>query len=216
MAARVGGGVFVAGTGGYPGQDRVLVWRVDGPGQARAIPVAQAANVSHDEPALAAAPDGRVWAAWIESAGGRNRIVARRSNRAGTVFGARVIALPSGGLSNGSVNLSAQADRLDLLALATTSANVNTLQHTQLLPALSLTAARSTFQGGKRQAIVFRVLDAGEPVAGVRVALAGKAAVTNAAGRATVVFTPRRGARSLQAVASKSGYNAGVITLRRR
>ena len=49
---------------------------------------------------------------------GRFCIVARRSNRAGTAFGAPVTApRPPGGIVNGTVNLSAQGDRVDVLAV---------------------------------------------------------------------------------------------------
>jgi hypothetical protein len=179
--------------------------------------VASARNVSHDEPALAAAPDGRVWVAWIEGVGGRNRIVARRSNLAGTAFGAVVTApTPSGGLANGSVNLSAQVGRVDVLGLIATTGNASTLQHTQLLPGLTLVAGRAGFVRGKRQSISLRVHDAGDPVVGARVSIGGKSATTNAAGRASVQISPRPGARVLRATAAKAGYIKANLTLRAR
>jgi hypothetical protein len=210
LVARAGGGVYAAGAAGYPGQDRVLVWRIDGPGQVRTLPVAAARNVSHDEPALAAAPDGRVWVAWIEGSAGRNRIVARRSNRAGTVFGAPVATVPAGGLGNGSVNLAAQAGRLDLLGLVASPAGVNTLQHTQLLPGLTLRRVGAVRRRGGGFDVTFAVLDAGEPVAGARVSAGGRAATTRASGRATLAF---RGGR-VRAGASKAGYVGASASFR--
>jgi hypothetical protein len=209
LTSRPGGGVFVAGTRGYPALNEVLVWRLDGSGRVLStIVVAAGKNAQHGEPAITAAPDGRIWVAWLQTGASGKRIVARRSNRAGTSFGAPVTTTPPGGISTGTVNLSAQTDRLDVLAIV---AGVSTkrLTHTQLLPGLTL-ARGAAVRKGKRYAVTFNVLDAGDPVAGARVSSGGRSATTGATGRATLVL-PRGAAR---VTAAKSGYVGAVLRFR--
>ena len=213
IAARAGGGVFVAGMSGYPSLDRVLLWRLDPSGSvAGTLVAASEPNVSHAEPAIAAAPDGRIWVAWLRPnpSGGRT-IVARRSNRTGTVLGAAVTRNAPSGNTIGTVNISAQADRLDVLGIMSTVTNQKSVQHTQMLPGLTLLRsgpARS--RPGRRYAVTFSVLDAGDPVAGARVSGGGRAATTAANGRATL--TLRRGA--VRVSASKSRYVEAALTMR--
>jgi hypothetical protein len=203
IVARAGGGFFVAGTSGYPALNRVLVWRLDASGAVSgSIVVATSTTSGFSEPAVAAAPDGRVWAAWLESAGGGRRIVARRSNLAGTVFGAPVRAMPPGGLVTGTVNLDAQRDRVDVLAIAQSTSGEKSVQHTQLLPGLTIVRTSLVRRRGSAS-VTFRVLDAGDPVAGARVRAAGRSGVTNARGSVTLVV--RRGGT---ATATRAGYVA--------
>jgi len=206
IVARHGGGVFVAGTSGYPSLSRVLVWRLDSSGNvASTSVVANAKNVSYSEPGLAAAPDGRIWVAWLEPAGAGKRIVARRSNPSGTVFGAPVRrAAPDGG-GVGNFNLSAQNDRVDVVAILSGTGGTS-LQHTQLLPGLTLVRTKLVRRGRGTAAVTFRVLDAGDPVAGARVRAGGRSGATAANGTATLVL--RRGGA---ATASKAGYVAASI-----
>jgi hypothetical protein len=213
IAARAGGGVFVAGMSGYPTLDRVLLWRLDASGAVAATLVATSEpNVSHAEPAIAAAPDGRIWVAWLRPnpSGGRT-IVARRSNRTGTVLGAAVTRTAPSGNAVGTVNLSAQTGRLDLLAIMSTVSNEKSLRHTQLLPGLTLVRSGSARRRTPRTyAVTFSVLDAGDPVAGARVNAAGRTATTAASGRATL--TLRRG--RVRVTASRSGYVGASLSVR--
>lgn len=202
IAARTGGGVYVVGTSGYPALNRVLIWRLDGNGSVvSTIVAASGANVSYSEPAVAAAPDGRIWAAWLEPAGAGKRIVARRSNRAGTVFGAPVRAVAPGGISVGTVNLSAQTDRVDVLGIVQSLSGAGSVQHAQLLPGLTIVRGSLVRRGRGVAAVTFRVLDAGEPVVGARVTAAGRSGITRANG--TVTLEVRRGGT---VTATKVGY----------
>jgi hypothetical protein len=201
IAARVGGGVFVAGTSGYPSLNRVLLWRLDSSGSVVSTLVAVSAkSASYSEPAIAAASDGRVWVAWLEPAGAGKRVVARRSNRAGTVLGAPVRAASPGSLGVGTVNLSAQSERVDVLGIIQRTSGPS-VQHTQLLPGLTLVRSSIARRRGGGAVVTFRVLDAGDPVAGARVRAAGKSGATDATG--TVRLVVRRGA---VATATKAGY----------
>jgi hypothetical protein len=200
IAARAGGGVFAAGTSGYPSLGRVLVWQLNSSGSVAATSVvASSKTVSYSEPAIAAAPDGRIWVAWLEPAGAGKRIVARRSNRAGTVFGAPVRRSAPAGTGVGTVNLSAQSDRVDVVAINRGTSSTS-LQHTQLLPGLTLVRTRLVRRSGGA-AVTFKVLDAGDPVAGARVRAGGRTAVTGAGGTATLLLR-----RSGVATAAKAGY----------
>ncbi len=202
IVARAGGGVYVAGTSGYPSLNRVNVWRLNSSGAVAATygVAATATAVSYSEPALAAAPDGRIWVAWLEPAGAGKRIVAKRSNRAGTVFGAPVRRAAPAGFSVGTMNLSAQNDRVDVLGIVAGTSG-SSLRHTQLLPGLSLARTKLVRRGRGTAAVTFRVLDAADPVAGARIRAAGRTAVTGANGTATLVV--RHGG---VATASKAGY----------
>ena len=200
IVARVGGGFHVA----YAIGNDVRWWRVGAPGAGR-IARAQAPAAT-----VAAAPDGRVWVAWSTGPFGRKRVFARRSNRAATVFGA---AVPAGAVRNAttvySLDAAATAGALDILALfgvGTTSGGSTSVA--RVLPGLSLAASRSSLGRRPRQ-VVFRVLDAGDPVAGATVRVSGRSARTNQAGRVT--FTLRGRAR---AVATASGYTRAVKRLR--
>jgi hypothetical protein len=151
--------------------------------RSRATSRSPPASAEVSTPALAAAPDGRIWVAWVERDGRTTKIVARRSNRTGTAFGAPVTATPPGGISTAAVNLAAQADRTDLIALVQSPGNALSITHTQLWPGLTL--VRGGITRRRRNAVVtLRALDAGEPVAGVRVRLGGTSATTAANGTA--------------------------------
>lgn len=206
LVARAGGGFYVAGMGGYPTLDRVFLWRLDGSGSPVSTIVAAAVkNVPHTEPAIAAAPDGRIWVAWLQpTATGGRAIVARRSNRAGTVLGAPVTASPApGGIGAGTVNLSAQPDRVDVVAiLGSAATGAKSLRHTQLYPGLTLVRRAAVRRSDGSFAVTFAALDAGEPVAGARVRAGTASGLTSGSGAVTLVV--QKGA--VRARVSKARY----------
>jgi hypothetical protein len=214
MAARAGGGVYVAGSAGFPVLDGVNVWRLDPSGSAgRPVRVARARGVQHSGPALAAAPDGRVWVGWVEGRGGTARLVARRSDTSGRVWGAAVGTRVVRAASLGAVNLSAQSGRLDALGLFQARSGSGSMRHTQLLPGLTLARRGRARRSGEDARITFRVSDAGDPVAGVRVRVGRESGLTAANGRVTleVRAAPRR---RLRAAATRSGFTAGRTAFR--
>jgi hypothetical protein len=206
MVARAGGGVFIAGSTGYPGLRRVNVWRIDPSGQfpAGSFVVGEGA-FPHYTPALAAAPDGRIWVAWLEPTSVGGTIAARRSNRLGTVWGEPVRVRAPGNWILGALNIAAQRDRLDVLGLMHTPQPPKSIQHTQLLPGLTLRHVRTERRPNGSVALIFRVSDAGDPVPGARVTVGSVSDLTGGNGLATVVLAaPRPGA--LRATGSKAGY----------
>jgi hypothetical protein len=216
MAARVGGGVYAAGTSGYPRLSRVLVWRLDDGGVTRTLVAARTtrpAQLGYSNPALAAAPDGRIWVAWLDKSPQGTRIVARRSNRAGTLLGAAISSVPPGGILTGALNLSAQADRVDVLLLQQTKGGAMRLAHTQLRPGLTLVRGRVTRKGKGGAVATLRALDAGDPVAGVRVRLGKRTGTTTARG-STQILVPLTGRKQhLTANATRSGYVGAKVTV---
>jgi hypothetical protein len=193
-----GGSFYTAFTTGYPTLTGVRVARVGG-GSLTAV---HRSGVSHIEPQLAADGNGRVWVGWIEKRSRGNRLVVRRSNPSVTVLGASVrIAAPKH-FDLGSFEASATTDHLDVIGHAT-RAGANSLQHTIALPGLTLIRERVRKLSNGRRAITFRVLDAGDPVAGAQVKAQGKTATTTASGRAKLVVTGSPSAR-----AKKAGYTS--------
>jgi hypothetical protein len=215
MVARAGGGVFIAGSTGYPTLSRVNVWRIDPSGQvpAGSFVVGADAAFGHTTPALAAAPDGRVWVAWREASSLGGTIAARRSNRLGTVWGEPVRVRAPGNWLLGALNVSAQGGRLDVVGLLDSVGAGKSIQHTQLLPGLTLAHVRTARRQDGSVALTFRVSDAGDPVAGARVAVSGGSDVTAGNGLATVVLAaPRPG--TVRATASRAGYVGDAVGVR--
>jgi hypothetical protein len=205
-------GVYVADAGGYPTTRRVLVWRYG----ARSPWVLGTRVDGVDDVALAATADGRLWAAWS----GGNRIYARRSNPQASTWGA-VVSVPARRGTDTIFKLAAnaQAGPLDLLAaFAPSSTGDVQTWHTQLRPGLTLSAAPARLPVGTRSArdVVLKVTDAGQPVAGARVTLAGERATTGARGTATLAVGPFGRSRTLTASATKDGWTTARATVRVR
>jgi hypothetical protein len=201
LAARGGGGFFVAAVTGYPTETDLIVWRIGSP---RSVLVARSRDGLAEEVALAADPSGRIWIGWSDAPpGGRPVVYVRRSNRAATVWGATVaVTAPASYVDFTNLDLAAQAARLDVVARFGSGSNVNVF-HTQVLPGLTLAA-----RGGK--VVGFRVLDAGEPVTGATIRVGGRTLRTNAAGAASVNLPAGR----FRAVASKAGYVSATARVR--
>jgi hypothetical protein len=123
----------------------------------------------------------------------------------GTVFGATVRRSgPRNVVEAQVIDLSAQADKLDVLGTYSSVAGSN-LFHTQALPGLSLSAT-----GGRT--VRFRVTDAGEPVAGATVSVRGRRLKTDGSGRASVDLPAGR----FTATASKANYVSATARVRSR
>ena len=212
IVARSGGGVYVAYPTGFPATNRIRLWRV---GSSTAVPIARigqgAANAT-----VAAAADGRIWVAWTTSSNGKPRLLARRSNRAVTKFGATVSAgRPRGAAAAYHADASAAGATLDVLAafsIGTTAATAT--YHRRLSPGLTLRATPSTIRRGAKRTVTFTVLDAGDPVQGSTVRAAGSSARTRADGTARLDVVGR--GRALRARATAAGYSPGRVKLKVR
>jgi hypothetical protein len=195
MVARVGGGFYMLSTDGN--RRAVHVWRTGAPSAATLA----GGSSFKQQLALAAAPGGRLWAGWMQN--GSLRL--RRSNPAGTVFGATVTVPAPPGDATYQLDLSGQADRVDAIVRTAASGAGVALYHAQSYPGLTLTA-----HSGRRAR--FEVTDAGDPVAGATVRVAGREATTNARGVAVIAVSAHRHT----ATASKKAYVSATASVRGR
>ena len=203
MAARAGGGVYVAYKVGYPSPRTIRILRVDS-GATLDIPVrGNVRSVS-----MGADPAGRIWVVWNQD----NRMRAVHTNTAGTVLGAiGSWGAPGGTDTMWKTAVSGSAPGADVVVTATTQSAIN-VWHTQISRTLSVKAAPATARRGA--SVTFTVTDAGDPVAGATVKFAGRTATTNGAGKATLRAPGSRG--SAAATAKKGGYNPGTTSVRVR
>ena len=196
LVARVGGGFVIAAPDAT--RRKVLVWPV---GSASAATIARGSSFKQ-QVAMSATPDGRLWAGWEDSDTGK--AVFRRSNTSATTWGAAVaVTLPPGRIFQ--LNLDGQRDRVDAVIRTESDAGTVGLATDQIRPGLTLVAT-----GGRTQS--FRVLDAGDPIAGATVKVAGRSLTTNGKGLATADLRPGR----YTATASKAGYVGAKAGVRAR
>jgi hypothetical protein len=207
IAARAGGGVYVAYPGGYPTTTQVRLWRIADSKSA------VLATSSHDHIAsLAAAPDGRLWVFWVERSA-KPQVFARRSNKSATKFGPAVkVSPPKGQQSAFKIDGDAQAGRLDLVVLFGNSAGQQAQWHTQILAGLTLSASPQRIKQGKTTAVEFTVKDP-DPVEGAKVSAGGRSATTDKKGHATITLHPARG-ESIKATVTKPGYSKGSAKIK--
>ena len=204
MAARVGGGVYVAYPGNYPTTTQVRLWRIADSKSA----VVGVSNANHIA-SVAADPDGRLWVLWAEQTD-PPQVFARRSNKTATDFGPAVkIKAPPGQQSIYKITGNAQSGPLDIVGLFG-SISSQAQFHTQVLPGLSLTASPSHISRKKLTTVTFTVRDP-DPVKGAKVSAGSVSATTNAKGKATLSVGA---ARKVTATAKKAGYTLAKVTLK--
>jgi hypothetical protein len=193
ISARLGApGVYLAYTSGYPKVRWIYVLQV---GARKLILKLKAPGAGHV--ALAAAPQGRLWLVWSRG----RAIFAARTNRDGSRLGAvREIPIRRGSKDIGQLEGNGSGGALDLVALLARG-GAGSLWHQQVLPGLSL-AIKATASADSPTRYVFRVTDAGEPVANATVKV-GKQSLTTGLGGTVVLSTSDH---PPTATASKLGY----------
>jgi hypothetical protein len=206
LAARAGGGVYIAYPGGYPASTKVQLWKVGAP-KSRTIAKGPGDHLA----TVTAAADGRLWVLW---SGEDDRIHAARTNKAATRLGATVtVAPPHGTLSIYRLDASAApGGGVDVLPL--TDAGTDATWQRRLLPGLTLSAKPKHPAAGTTTTVKVRVRDAGAPVAGAKVTVAGHAAETDKAGRAALTVAVGAHAKHLPVTAGKAGYTGARLRLR--
>jgi hypothetical protein len=150
-------------------------------------------------------PKASVWVGWL---GDNGKIIVRRSNGQASVFGAPVVLKGPRDGSPYGLDLSAQADRIDLVARVQHDSGTVGLEYTQTFPGLTLVAA-----AGKHPS--FRVLDAGDPVKDATVTVAGQSGTTGADGRVTLTVD-KPGRYIARATAPKYVGAQARVTVQRR
>ena len=213
--------MYTVARGGYPNPTNALVWRVGTP-----KPVNLTKKSSERPEAIRAmtvtgAPDGRMWVVWDTGITDSLRIHARRSNKAGTRWGAETLVRPpKDSVDTYTLDASvAPSGGLDVLGRFSFVNAENIRQDsapylTRLLPTLTLTASPAKIRAGRKTTVRLRVTDAFDPVKGATVKVGSERAVTDGGGRASLRLEPSRNTRSLRAVASAPGYADGIIGIR--
>jgi hypothetical protein len=199
IVARAGGGFYVGYAIGYPTANRVRVWSV-GAGSATQL----ARTDANSQVTLAADGKGRLWAVWSDGTFGDTHVLAARSNPEATRFGAAVDAgAVRGAHSTHSVDASATANALDILALFGTGNSSGGATYVKRVhPGLTLRARK---RSGR---VTFTVTDAGDPVRGAKVRLAGRSGRTDRRGRVVLALARAK------ATATAPGYAPAKLRLR--
>ena len=200
MAARSGGGVYVAYAVGYPTATSIRVLKV-GTSSTLDVPgSAGARNIS-----MGSGPDGRLWVSWVSG----NRLKVVHTNASATRFGAvGNWGAPRGTATMWKSAIEGFAGGADVVVTATTSSEIN-VWHSQALRTLGVSANRKAVRRGSP--VTLTVTDAGDPVAGAHVRLGARSGTTNAAGKVTL-RAPGSSGRA-KVTAKKAAYNAGVTTV---
>lgn len=195
ITGRIGApGVYVAVCQGYPVCTKALLWRAGG----KALTAGKSPDV--EDIHAAAGPDGRVWVAWHD--GETRQIFAVRTNKAATRVGPRVeVKTPPGTSQVWKLTGEGSLGQLDLFVSASTKGSLATW-HTQVLPPLSIAV-----KNGKPAATIV-VTDAGDPVQGAKVSVAGKTLTTPASGAVKVALPSVK----VTVKATKAGYAPATVS----
>jgi hypothetical protein len=208
LAARRGGGFYVAYPTGYPTSNGIRLWRI---GAGNASLLGRVAGSGSPAVAIAAADDGRLWVLWTKGFGDPD-VLARRSNQGATKFGATVNAgHPKDAMQAYKLDASAVGGALDILGnfnISTTTTAVTSYR--RILPGLTLQARPGSVRSGERTDVRFTVLDAGAGVRGAKVTAAGESGTTDRQGRVTLSLKSRT---PVTARAARSGYTAATKRL---
>src|SRR3954451_6146733 len=203
VAARAGGGVYVAYPGDYPTTKKVFLWRI-----ADSKSAVLATSDNDHLAGIAADPDGRLWVIFVQRGSGQ-AVFARRSNKSATKFGPAVkVSPPKGEQSIFDIEGDAQPAVLDVVALMGDVAGKQAQFHTQIEPGLDLSASPAKIKGSKPTAVKFTVTDP-DRVKGAKVSAGGKLATTNSGGHAAIDLGPTS-KHSITATATKSGYTSAT------
>ena len=206
LTGRIGaGGVYLAYGTGFPAFGTVQLLRIG----RQPVAVARSSRIEHV--GIAAGPGGRLWLFWSTG----DSYVVTRSNRAATRFESVTrVALPEAGAATYGLYGEGSVGTLDLVAHAGSGSSIPDW-HTQVLPRLSLTVlfSRTEKKGGQLvRRLSLRVTDAGDPVPGATVKVAGRTLRTAADGRVSGLF-PSTG-KQAGAKARKAGYAAATTRVR--
>jgi hypothetical protein len=182
IVARPGGGIWVAGSSGYPTANKPFVWKV---GTAKQIPIAITKG-GDAITVLSADAAGHLWAVWTERVSGAPKVFARRSSAKNPAkFGPFVeLGGPPKVDSVYSLAANAQAGRLDVVGLFGNTAGIGHW-HSQVLAGLAIGASPTKVNGKNGSAVKFTITDP-DPVKGAKVSGGGDSGTTDTNGHATL------------------------------
>ena len=200
MAARAGGGVYLAYVKGYPNTKAVALWRI---GDAKPKLVKHSKDADHV--ALSAGPGGRLWLAFGD---GHENVGAVHTNASATSFGAlQTIKAPKGSTVYG-VGVEGTSGRADIVFN-----NGTAILHTQALYGLNVKANPGAIKAGKQGKVTFTVTDAGDAVKGAKVKAKGKSCKTDKHGKCSITF-PALPPKPFDVRATKSSYADGSVEIK--
>ncbi len=211
------GEIYVAYTGGYPSQNRILVWQVDSAAASTVKKIDPSSGSDLYAPAIAS--DGsRIWVLWARNdSSGTPRIYARRSNLDVSAFGRTVsVKAPNTGECPSLYTLtpSARTTLVDVVGSFSVGCGADIeLWHTQIQPGLTLKADPTKLDG--EQKVKFTVTDAGDPISGATVKVGDKTVTTGVDGTATMKLGPIKQGKKLVAVTTFEGYISDSVILKR-
>ena len=199
VARAKSGGFYVGYALGYPTANRVRVWRV-GAGSATLL----ARTDANSQVTLAADGKGRVWAVWSDGTFGEPHVLAARSNPE-----ANPVRRAGRRRRRARRALDLLGRRQRHLERARHPRAVRHRQHVRRRDVREADPPRAEARGAQAlRRVTFTVTDAGDPVRGATVRLAGRSGRTNAKGRVTLPFKRAR------AKASAPGYAPAKLRVR--
>lgn len=205
-----GGGIYVAYCRDKANCPTFLLWKV-GAKKAITIPQTKLAGGL----AMSAGPDGRLWLAWYNET--QNRVVTVRTNKADNRFGP-VRSFPIPCIQDGNTHLaltSGNDGRLDVgLECLSTKQVKPTVYVTQSEAGLSISANHGQITNTHANKVTFTVTDAGDPVSGAKVKVAGKTLTTGKNGKVTVTFAKGAKPGTYPVVATAPSYFNGTATIK--
>jgi hypothetical protein len=200
MAARAGGGVYLAYPVGYPSAKSVALWKVGDPKPKLVKHTKDAEHV-----ALSAGAGGRLWLAFDGTGGSLHAVQTNAS--ATKLSDVQTIKTPKGSTVYG-VGIEGSTGRGDLVFN-----DGSAILHQQLLYGLSVDARPGSLKAGRKGQVTFTVTDAGDAVKGAKVKAKGLSCKTDKKGRCTITF-PALPARSFDVRATRKEYADGSVTVK--
>lgn len=202
LVARKDGANYLAYCRGASTCEQIKVWRV---GSSTAVSVPASAGAR--DVALATDQLGHLWVSWIDTS---YRVKAVRTSTTGLTFGpVRDVGTANVTPGYGVFGLTTLATNSHLDVLADNSERI---EHTQVLPGLTLAASPTSWPHTGSKTVVFTVRDAGAIVANAHVTAGTKGCYTNTYGKCSISF-PAMTAKYFYAYASHGGYYRGAVKL---
>jgi hypothetical protein len=205
-----GGGIYVAYCTDKANCPTYLLWKA-GAKKAITVPGTKVAVGL----AMSAGPDGRLWLAWYNEQ--QNRVLVMRTNKADNRFGpAHSFPVPCFQDGNTHLALTSGNDgRLDVgLECLSVKQTKPTIFVTQSEATLSISANHGKITNTHANKVTFTVTDAGDPISGAKVKVAGKTVTTGKNGKVTVTFAKGAKPGTDTAVASAANYFNGTTTIK--
>ena len=201
LEASTTGKLWSAYCTGIEACERMVLHDVLG-GQTLTVPTGEYAS----RVVLAPGPEGRMWVVWQS---GSAAISAVRTNKAVTRFGPVRRSAPFYTVNSiRSLVADGRFGPADVLVNGREA-----VWHRRYLPSLAATARPTRWKINRRQTVAFSVNDAGDPVSGAAVGVAGRTCATGAAGSCSITVPARSTPTTLTATVTRSGYLPANVTL---